>query len=68
MPPILLVAVLDSLHLGASVERRFGRDLGERRHRDRKVALQALDRADERFRQNIQPMRQPSCRNISRTS
>ncbi len=50
--PVLLVAVLDRLHLGAPVERRLGRDLGQRRHRDREIALQALDRADERLRQH----------------
>ena len=46
---VLLVAVLDRLHLGAAVERRLRRDLRQRRHRDREIALQPLDRPHQRL-------------------
>ena len=47
---VFLVAVLDGLHLVAPVEGRRRRDLRERRHRDREVLLQALDRPHQRIR------------------
>src|SRR5215831_7626976 len=49
---ILLVAVLHRLHLRPSVERRLGRDLGQRRDRDGEIALQAIERTHERSRRH----------------
>ena len=49
---VFQIAALDRLHLLGSVERRFCRDLRQRRYRDRKVLLQPLDRADQRFRRH----------------
>ena len=48
--PVVLVAVLDRLKLGAAVERGLRRDLRQRRHRDREIALQAVHRAHQRRR------------------
>src|SRR5262245_9326167 len=47
---VLLVAVLDVLHLGTALECRLGRNLRQRRDRDREIALQAIDRTQERLR------------------
>ena len=44
---IVLVAMLDRFELIAAVEGGFGRDLRQSRHRNRKVLLQAFDRAHQ---------------------
>ena len=47
---VLLIAALDRFHLLAAFEGGFGCDLRQRRHRDREILLQPLDRPHQRFR------------------
>ena len=56
---VLLVAALHLFQLVAALERRLGGNLRQRRHRNRKILLQPLDRAHQRRGATIQPTRQP---------
>ncbi len=49
---VLLIAMLDVFHLRMTVEGSFGRDLRQRRHRDRQVLLQPFHRPYQRLRYN----------------